>query len=349
MKPQPMTITFNVLYVPGTVALLKAFPGSLLRWSSSYRFRLIANGCPPEERRLLEQLAASDPRLEYLHLASSEVVPHGVALSRLQEMEGSGAFAFIDSDVFATGPWQGAVEEGLAQRDAVFSCPPVWSDRDLETMPLDFVILGGCYQHLADGRCLGNSYFGIYDNRRLQQTIDRYGVGFEKRHWDQVPRRLRKLVRQLGLRTRIFDTGRLLNLLLGLDGGDLAHLPLPQLGHVGGVSGLGLARDRAARLSLPSRLRRRLTATLRRASRGWSSISAAERELLRRKSLRRRATVAFFSTLLRDLAEERWESPGLTLDDPQLEARVRAAEAAILTLFRDPEAVPLGLKAAGAG
>jgi hypothetical protein len=330
-----MTITFNVLYVPGTVAGLLPFARSLARWSEGCRFRLVANGCPEEERQLLREVCAGEPRFDFHALPGARVVPHGAALAALQRAESSEVFAFVDSDIFATGPWLPELRQELRRRDAVFSCPPVWSEPELATMPLSFKVLGGCYQHLEDGRCLGNSYFGVYDNRRLQETIRRHGVSFERVSWREVPRHLQERLRERGLEKTILDTGRLLNLLLGIDGRELAFLPLPGLGHIGGVSGVGMAERRRTVARLRLRTAEALTALRQRLLRDEDPVSAPERDLIRRKARRRRATVRHFSALLRALAEERPFAEPFPLEEPRLVAEILALEGRIRALYAE--------------
>jgi len=363
-------ITFNILYIPGTVTSLRLFPKTLVRWSqsapahdvtqpskgtdlaedrefsvSACRFRLVANGCLEEERRILQKLCAGEPRFEYLELSKTEMLTHGVALSRLQRMEESEYFAYLDSDVYAVGPWFGSVRRELLRRDAVFSCPPVWSDAQFETLPRGYRVLGGAFLHLEDGRCLGNSYFGIYDNRKLKESIERYGVAFERRDWKEVPAPLQGLLEAEGLPMKILDTGRLLNLLLGFDGRDLAFLPLEGLGHIGGVSGLRAMDVRPTASRIRRRLNHGLQAVRRRVKKqSEDSLAEKERALNRRKSRCRRATVSYFTGLLEALSQGRPHEGeaalrALAVDEPALVERIRGAEAQIVALH-EAEAGP---------
>ena len=80
-------MTFQVLFVPGAVRDLRVFLPSLAAWSRGCRFRLISNGCTPEEDRLLQQAARLSPCFEFFRLPGRRAWEHGDALSFLQQRE----------------------------------------------------------------------------------------------------------------------------------------------------------------------------------------------------------------------------------------------------------------------
>ncbi|NRD89679.1 hypothetical protein C8024_09775 [Sphingopyxis sp. BSNA05] len=97
-------ITFNIIYTPGTVIHLLPFVQSLLRQSAA-RFRLVDNGCMMPERRILENFVKTHERLELWQMSGDGCRPHGEVLDALFALETPGPFAFMDSDIVASGPF----------------------------------------------------------------------------------------------------------------------------------------------------------------------------------------------------------------------------------------------------
>jgi len=233
----PESIQFKIIFVPGTVRRLAPFVLSLLDASIDCRFCLVSNGCRPEEDRILADLAKTDPRLTFQRVGQGIPLSHGVALSQLQRQEKSPIFAFMDSDIFATGDFVQEFDWSPSQSIARFSCPPVWSSHELEKLPKQFGVLSGTYNRLHDDFCVGSSYFAVYDNDRLTQFVRRTGIDFEYALWTRLPRRIRRQLKQAGKQMLIYDTGKLLNILLQLDtGANLDFRKLTTLEHIGAVS-----------------------------------------------------------------------------------------------------------------
>jgi hypothetical protein len=70
-----MTPTVNVLYISGVVEALARF-APLLTEHTGWSYRLIANGCTPDELALLERIAAGSDRLSVYDLGNETVLPH---------------------------------------------------------------------------------------------------------------------------------------------------------------------------------------------------------------------------------------------------------------------------------
>ena len=229
-------LTFNILYMRGTVSVLRLFARSLAASSSTYRFRLISNGATAEENRELEALCGESPRLEFDVIAADKPLPHGTALTQLQQREQSPWFAFMDSDIFATGDFEKELEAFRHDHPAVFSCPPVWSNEQHEVLPDDFQVLSGVYNRLHDGFPVGASYFGIYDNAVLSDTLAETGLTLDLYRWDGIPKPIQQEVQAAGRKLFLYDTGKLLNIVMALRGQVGYRAPLANLCHIGGVS-----------------------------------------------------------------------------------------------------------------
>jgi len=238
-------IQLNVLFVPGTVHRLAPFILSILESSPACSLRLVSNACHVDEDRILNDVACTDQRLSFVRIGTQRPLSHGSALTMLQKQETSPVFAFMDSDIFATGDFLQELNWSPSRSSALFSCPPVWSNPELEQLPEGFGVLSGVYNQLHDGFCVGSSYFAMYDNNLLTQCMKQTGVSFEYSRWTQLSEQLRRELKQAGKQLLIYDTGKLLNILLQLRcGADLGFRRTGTLEHIGGISGCVLKQPR---------------------------------------------------------------------------------------------------------
>jgi hypothetical protein len=223
-------VTLNVIYVEGTARPLSLGALSLLR-HTSFRLRLVSNGCSPAEDAHLKSLCASEPRLEFVRLPAEARqrrgpaagrVQHCDAIDHLQRAERSPWFGFVDSDVFAVGPVAGPVAPGRGELLSAFPPTAAWP-RAHE-------------RRLRKRNAVGSSFFAVYDNAALDELRERTGVGFERYRWQSVPEDLRRLLGAAGHACPKFDTGKLLNTLLALDGATVRWLDDANLRHLGGFS-----------------------------------------------------------------------------------------------------------------
>ena len=231
--PPPDTLTFHVVYTPGTVGLLVPFVASLLE-HSPFRFRLVANGCSAEERARLAAVAAESPRLEFVEMPGP-LRPHSEGLDWLFARSKEPYFAFMDSDILAVAPFGDAVLAAMAEGPTFFACAQPWASyHDRSTAP-DQPLMG---RHLsAAGRRVGTTFFAVYERARVERVRAAHGVGFGKYRWEDLPRAVRGRFAETDYRYTIYDTAKTLNLLLEAEGVALRHDPLPSLVHLGGVSG----------------------------------------------------------------------------------------------------------------
>ncbi len=230
-----MSLKFNIIYTPGTVRYLSVFVSSLLKWSAC-SFRLVSNGCPHPERRYLQQLCADHQRLEYWTIPCNGTVDHGTALNYLQAMTTEDHFCFMDSDIFATGEFLADFQPHLERVAGVFAGAPIWLKAGDETLPASFRIMSGLHGRMEDGTCLGSSFFAIYDNHAITRFLQSTGVGFSAYKWSEIPVHLQQQLAARGWKKDSYDTAKVLNLLLQIQGHQLEFHENPAICHIGGVS-----------------------------------------------------------------------------------------------------------------
>ncbi len=235
---------FNVVYTPGTTHL--AFLAiSLLNWSD-VSLRLVANHCPKAEQNYLREICRRDPRLEFYALPETgRMVHHEIALNHLQTLTKSTKFCFLDSDIFANGPFLGHFRPLWTDYAGVFAGAPVWCLSEEQTLPDESDIMAGEYHRATDGRCLGGTYFAIYDNALLTDFRRERGFLFERGYRRHLTAPLQKHLSEMGLGKDFYDTGKLLNIFLAEQGERLIFNDTETLCHLGGVSYVRLKRTRA--------------------------------------------------------------------------------------------------------
>ena len=237
-----MDLKFNINYIPGTAAYLQLFVFSLLKWSDC-SFRLVANGCLLEEVRLLQELCDKSPRLEFFALPSKKMMSHSETLSYLQTLERSDYFCFMDNDIFATGNFLNQFIPYLGQYAGIFSCPPAWWKDEEQVLPSTFQRMGGRYNRTEDGLCLGGSYFAIFDNKLLTQTLRSTGMGFRRYWWGTIPSQYQRQLADIGLKKERYDGGKMPPLLLLTQGEQLIFRDSPDLKHIGGFASIHIAEN----------------------------------------------------------------------------------------------------------
>ena len=334
-------ITFNIIFLPGTVHALAPFVISLLDSSDECSFRLVSNGCTTIENNSLRAFAATDDRLDFCQIATRRQIAHGAALSKLQKMESSPFFAFMDSDIFATGQFLNPTKLKLGSNAATFSCPPIWSNAELETLPEGYGVLSGVYNRLHDGFCVGSSYFGIYDNERLTQCIRDTGVSFQIASWTGLSQLLRAELASAGKQIRFYDTGKLLNVLLQVRYGHaIEYQKIPQLEHIGGFSSVATAEIRDSLLTKilsPSKVISYLARFVSNPTPEDWRPSAGEVEFhwVEERHDRRRRTCQHFTGLLERLCNE--ERPLLDFEDQDDKLTADVKRVAAILCDRYPE------------
>ncbi|RSM53955.1 hypothetical protein DMB66_37905 [Actinoplanes sp. ATCC 53533] len=175
-----MTPVLNIIYTRGTVAALARF-APLFTDHTGWRYRLVANGCTPDEVALLHRIAAVSDRLSVHNLESDEVVPHGETLCRLADtFTDEPYFAFMDSDIVCTGDFTTAATALLADNAAIFGGTPLWARSQDTILAPDRQEVCGPHISTPDGLLFGSSYFAVYRRSVLDEVQQRCAVAFDK-------------------------------------------------------------------------------------------------------------------------------------------------------------------------
>ena len=226
---------FNIVWTGTVFPYLKFFVASQLAHSDA-RFRFVANACPPDQVALLEAYAAEhDQVVEVLVVSTDEMITHGASLEKVRAIRDDGDyFCLIDSDIRAAGPF---VSDFAAVLDAgaagVTSGRGVWSTSDV--VPEGHAGVNGEYFWSRDGFLFGSPHFAMYRRAAIDEVAERWGVGFGSGGPDLSPEAAAALV-QAGHEYWLYDTGKLLNVFLQIDGYELRHMEHEQLLHIGGMS-----------------------------------------------------------------------------------------------------------------
>ncbi len=324
-------ITFNILFVSGTVRSLSPFIVSVLDASTDCSVRLVSNGCTADEDQILASMASADHRLSFYKIQTKRALDHGVVLSMLQKNETSPVFAFMDSDIFATGDFLHEFNWSPADSAAVFSCPPAWSNAELEQLPEGYGILSGVYSQMHDGFDVGSSFFAMYDNDLLTRCMSETGLSFKPYMWNELPPELQSEMTAAGKRMAFYDTGKLLNIVLQLRyAAEIEFRRSDTLEHLGGISGFKLARAR----ELYGILQCAWSSVLPRGARylfrwaglynGWREmVSDGEASWVDARHARRRQVVGFYTRLIQHLLECGGEEPTFMHKDTAMATEVR--------------------------
>ena len=233
-KP-PIKLTIHIVYTPGCVKYLSLFLFSLLRWSTC-TFRLIANGCRPDEIAFLQALCHRNSRLELQVLPYKLMVSHGKVLNYLHSQTSEEYFCFMDSDILATDEFLNNLLLYSSQYVGIFSASPVWCKHEEQTLSENCSRMQGRHNTTTTGDCLGGTYFALYRTSIVTQLIQSSGIDFKRFLWSEIPLQYQRLLIKMGLKKEKYDTGKLLNFLLLEQGEALIFKESPSLHHVGGVS-----------------------------------------------------------------------------------------------------------------
>lgn len=239
-----MSLTFHIIYTPETVKPLLPLLYSLLKWSDCH-FRLVANGCSAHERAILQQLCADHARLTYIALPTSQVMVHGHALNYLQTQNQEPYFCFMDSDIYAINAFLPTFLPQLADCAALFSGMSLRFPQAGLVVSKDKDFLAGPFTHTEDQLCVGTTFFAIYHNATLTEVRQTTGIGFSKYRWEEIPARYQEQLARMGVKHQIYDTAKLLNLLLHLQGHRLHYQPCAALRHIEAVSRFAVIQQRS--------------------------------------------------------------------------------------------------------
>ena len=235
MSARDRDLVFNIVWTGSVFPYLKHFVVSQIRHSEA-RFRFVANGCPPDQVDLMRQFAASHAdRVVEVFVSSWSMDRHGDALDSVLEQRDDGEhFCFVDPDILAEGPFLPEFVEALEGGCAgVTSGKGIWND-DPTVPPGHPGVPGECF-YSQDGFLFGSPHFAMYRSDLLRETRARRGVRFGSAGNDLAPEAKAALA-AAGHDYWIYDTGKVVNIFLQVDGHRLCHFEHPALLHVGGMS-----------------------------------------------------------------------------------------------------------------
>lgn len=239
------SMTFNIIYTPGTVQQLSFLVYSLLKWSNDCTFRLVANGVGADEAQLLQALCTGNPRLAYAALPTRKLLTHGEALNDLQAQNQDDYFCFMDSDIYAVAEFMPAFGPLVESYSGLFSAMPLRFPQTGLTLPKDKAFMAGPYTHTQAQLCLGTTFFAIYNNQAITEVRRATGIDFHKYRWEEIPAIYQGQLQALGLQHQLYDTAKLLNLVLHIHGHALHYQPCPALRHIEAVSRLHVIQHQA--------------------------------------------------------------------------------------------------------
>lgn len=228
-------VVFNVVWTGDVFDHLSTFVASQMAHSGA-RYRFLANACPPAQIDAMQAFASQRPGrvVEVLEVSTDRMVRHGDALDLVLRTRDDGElFALIDPDILARGSFLPLFLAQLADHDAVTSGKEVWSDHNIR--PADHPGVNGEYFFDQDGFVFGSPHLAIYRRAAVEETVQRWGVGFSSAGND-IPEAARDALRRMGRDYWIFDTAKIVNILLQAEGRSLCHVEHPDLLHIGGVS-----------------------------------------------------------------------------------------------------------------
>lgn len=234
-RPEEADLVFNIVWTGTTFGTLHPFATSLLDQSQA-RFRFVANACPADEVNAMRRYAdgAGDRVVEVFEVSSEDMLRHGTALDRvLDERDDGEHFCFIDPDILARGPWVPTLAATLTEHSATTSGRELWSDHNVR--PADHPGVNGEYFFDVDGFTFGSPHLAAYQRDVILATRQRWHVGFGATGND-LTAETRRHLDEAGRGYWVYDTAKVMNILLQLDGHSLVHQENDQILHIGGVA-----------------------------------------------------------------------------------------------------------------
>lgn len=237
MKPRidPRDIVFNVVWTGTAFSVLRRLTDTVMAHEPC-RFRFIANACPPSEVDAIRAHAAAHPDqiVDVVVASDGPMLRHGDCLDIvLRSTDDGPLFSLLDPDILATGPFLKPFLDLLDEHDAVTAGIELWSLDSVR--PDGHVGVNGEIFYDRDGYVFGSPHFALYRSGPLRETVRRWGVGFSSAGND-LSDAAKARIEELGRTYWIYDTGKVVNILLQGDGGRLVHQDDDRLVHVGGLA-----------------------------------------------------------------------------------------------------------------
>ncbi|MGI9232382.1 MAG: hypothetical protein ACR2RD_02020 [Woeseiaceae bacterium] len=168
---------------------------------------------------------------------SAKTIKHGLVLDHLLKLEKSELFSFMDSDIFATSAVSMSDIEPLSGEVACSGCLPVWHSEDDVRMPESYQVMGGRYINSESGRFLGCSYMASYRTQPLRELTQSMGLSFGRYVQKDLSPEVLVNLADMGLTKQVYDTAKVINLMLQHQGMKMSFRDVEGLVHVGGISG----------------------------------------------------------------------------------------------------------------
>lgn len=229
------TVIFNVVLVGNTFWHLRYFVCSLMDQSDA-QFRLVTNACTPEALAEIEEFARRhrDRVIEVVEASATRMVAHGVAIDAVRVIRDDGElFCFVDPDIPARAPFLDDFLAIVMKHDAVTSGKEVWVDDNV--LPDGAAGVGGRHFYDSRGFTFGSPHFAMYRRTALDDTLARWEIGLGSAG-PELGDAAKAHMAEAGHDYRVYDTGKIANILMQLDGHSLVHFDHPDLIHIGGLS-----------------------------------------------------------------------------------------------------------------
>lgn len=241
-------LVFNIVFTKNTFYYFRYLTRTFLQ-NSSVQVRIVLNGCSePEQAEAINFVAEYEGRV-FLAIASNDkILPHHDSINMmLAEDEKSEYFCFADSDIFARDSFMHFFSGIKGSPGMICSGDTIWTE--------DNVVVGknielwGRFYYDQQGWTFGSSYFCIYNRMILNEIMEKYSVDFRRYAKEAIPKQALERVLDAGHDYSWYDTGKVLNILMVLEGYPIKHVPNCNLVHVGGMSWyLSLHRENYERM-----------------------------------------------------------------------------------------------------
>ncbi len=229
-------LVFNLVWTGDVYQYLRYFVDTQLVYSDA-RFRFIANACTTRSIEQMRAAADAEERIvEVMVVSEEKMIGHGKALQIVFEQRHDGEFfSLIDTDIKANGPFVMDLARNLERCDVITAGTEVWSDTNV--IPDWQIGVSGEYFFGRDGFVFGSPHFSIYRRSALEDLFARRPeiqfntpgeMGMSAESW--------KTLEDFGQDFWVYDTAKVVNILLQADGYLIEHTEHPELVHIGGLS-----------------------------------------------------------------------------------------------------------------
>jgi len=228
-------LVFNIVFTKNTFHYFCHFTRTILK-NSAVKVRIILNGCGGTEQIEAHQFAAENEDRVFVVLASADkILTHHESIQMIFEEDcDSDFFCFADSDIFAREGFMPVFAEVAGLPAMICSGDIIWTEGN--TIASKKTELWGRFYYDEKGWTFGSSYFCIYDRALVKKIMSKYSIDFRRYAQEEIPDKARQAVLEAGHDYCWYDTAKVVNILLAVEGHLIVHTPNPNLVHVGGMS-----------------------------------------------------------------------------------------------------------------